>query len=55
MAYDKKRECLVKIFSPTNRKVYENYITNVICHKLGKLDIQPITQQYVKRIDGNMH
>lgn len=49
---DKKREYLIKTFSRTKRKDYENYIINGIWHKLNRTDIQPITQQYVKRSDG---
>ncbi|MBK5242616.1 AbaSI family restriction endonuclease [Clostridium sp.] len=52
MPYDKKREYLIKTLSRTKRKDYENYIINAIWHKLGRLDIQPVTQQYVKRTDG---
>lgn len=52
MPYDKKREYLIKTLSRTKRKDYENYIVNAIWHKLDRLDIQPVTQQYIKRIDG---
>lgn len=52
MIYDKKREYLIKTLSRTKKKDYENYIINAIWHKLGRLDIQPVTQQYVKRTDG---
>lgn len=52
MPYDKKREYLVRTLSRTKKKDYENYIINAIWHKLGRLDIQPVTQQYVKRTDG---
>lgn len=52
MPYNKKREYLVKTLSSTKRKDYENYIINAIWHKLDRLDIQPVTQQYVKRTDG---
>lgn len=43
---------MVKTLSRTKRKDYENYIINAIWHKIGRLDIQPVTQQYVKRTDG---
>lgn len=49
---DLKRDYLIKTFSRTKRKDYENYIINGIWHKLNRFDIQPITQQYVKRSDG---
>ncbi len=49
---DLKRDYLIKTFSRTKRKDYENYIINGIWHKLNRIDIQPITQQYVKRSDG---
>ena len=47
-----KRDYLVKTLSRTKRKDYENYVINAIWHKLNRLDIQPITQQYIKRSDG---
>ncbi len=43
-----KIEYLIKTFSRTKRKDYENYILNAIWHKIDYLDIRPITQQYVK-------
>ncbi|WP_143484623.1 AbaSI family restriction endonuclease [Halalkalibacillus sediminis] len=46
-----KRDYLIKTFSKTNKKDYENYILTAIWHKLGCLDIKPVTQQYVKRTD----
>ncbi|MFT8890113.1 MAG: AbaSI family restriction endonuclease [Ethanoligenens sp.] len=49
---DIKRDYLIKTFSRTKRKDYENYIVNAIWHRLNRLDIQPVTQQYVKRSDG---
>lgn len=49
---DKKLEYLVKTFSRTNKKDYENYILTGIWHMLNRLDIKPVTQQYVKLIDG---
>ena len=50
--YDRKREYLIKTLSRTKKKDYENYIVNAIWHKLNRLDIQPVTQQYIKRSDG---
>lgn len=52
---DPKRDYLIKTFSRTNRKDFENYILNSIWNKLNRLDIKPITQQYVKTVDGNYH
>lgn len=49
---DKKLEYLVKTFSRTNKKDYENYILTGIWHRLNILDIKPVIQQYVKLIDG---
>lgn len=49
---DIKRDYLIKTFSRTKRKDFENYIVNAIWHRLERLDIQPVTQQYVKRSDG---
>lgn len=52
LAYDAKREYLVRTFSRTKRKDYENYILNAIWHKLDRSDVQPVTQQFIKRSDG---
>jgi very-short-patch-repair endonuclease len=49
---DPKRDYLIKTLSRTKRKDYENYIINAIWHKLDRSDIQPVTQQYIKRSDG---
>jgi very-short-patch-repair endonuclease len=49
---DAKRDYIIKTLSRTNRKDYENYIVNAIWNRLARLDIQPVTQQYVKRSDG---
>jgi very-short-patch-repair endonuclease len=49
---DAKREYLIKTFSRTKKKDYENYILNAIWHKLDRSDIQPVTQQFIKRSDG---
>ncbi|MFF2499595.1 AbaSI family restriction endonuclease [Peribacillus sp. NPDC058075] len=47
-----KREYLVRTFSRTKRKDYENYILNRIWNRLNRLDLKPVTQQYIKRADG---
>ena len=36
-----------------NRKDYENYVVGAIYHKLNNINIQPVSQQYVKRSDNN--
>jgi len=48
---DWKRDYLMKTFRRINRKDIENYIVNAIWNRLDDLDIQPVTQQYVKRSD----
>lgn len=47
-----KRDYLIKTFSRTNRKDYENYVIGAIWHRLNNLEIKPVSQQYVKRKDG---
>lgn len=39
---------LAKTLSRTNRKDYENFVINAIWNKLGRDDIQPVSQQYVR-------
>jgi hypothetical protein len=48
-----KKEYLIKTLSRTNRKDYENYVVGAIYHKLNNINIQPVSQQYVKRSDNN--
>ena len=43
-----KVEYLIKTFSRTKRKDYENYILNAVWQKIDCLDLRPVTQQYVK-------
>ena len=50
---DPKRDYLVRTFSRTTGKKYENYILTAIWHKLDRSDIQPVTQQYIKRSHGH--
>lgn len=52
---DEKLRYLVKTFSRTTKKDYENYILSAIWHKLNRSDIQPVTQQYIKTSDGQYH
>lgn len=52
---DKKRDYLMKTFSRTNRKDYENYVLNSIWCKLNRLDVQPVTQQFVKTQNGQSY
>ncbi|MFC0300450.1 AbaSI family restriction endonuclease [Virgibacillus soli] len=47
-----KRDYLVKTFSRTKRKDYENYILTAIWHKLDNMNLKPVSQQYVKRPNG---
>lgn len=49
---DAKRDYLKRTLSRTKRKDYENYVVNAIWNRLDRIDIQPVTQQYVKRMDG---
>lgn len=48
-----KRDYLVKTFSRTKRKDYENYILTGIWHKLDNMNLKPVSQQYVKRQNGS--
>ncbi|WP_053071853.1 AbaSI family restriction endonuclease [Ornithinibacillus contaminans] len=48
-----KRDYLVKTFSRTKRKDYENYILTGIWHKLDNMNVKPVSQQYVKRKNGS--
>lgn len=50
-----KLEYLIKTFSRTKRKDYENYILNAIWQKMDCLDIRPVTQQYVKGNDNEYY
>lgn len=49
---DIKRDYLVRTFSRTKKKDYENYILNAIWQKLNRIDVQPVTQHYVRHDDG---
>ena len=44
---------IVKTLARTKRKDYENYVINRIWNKLDDLEIKPVSQQYVKRKNGN--
>ncbi|SFF64644.1 hypothetical protein SAMN05216353_10462 [Halobacillus alkaliphilus] len=44
-----KREYLVRTFSRTKKKDYENYILTALWHKVDNLNLKPVSQQYVKR------
>jgi len=48
---DKKR-ILVQQIARTNKKSYENYVVTRIVHGVDDLDVEFVTQQYVKRPDG---
>lgn len=47
-----KRDYLIKTFSRTKRKDFENYILTAIWHKLDNMNIKPVSQQYVRRKNG---
>ena len=52
---------LVRTFSRTNRKDYENYVLNAVWQGVviripGKVRfLQPVSQQYARRADGKFH
>jgi very-short-patch-repair endonuclease len=50
-----KVEYLIKTFSRTKRKDFENYILNAIWQKIDCVDIRPVTQQYVKGDDNKYY
>lgn len=50
-----KLEYLIKTFSRTKRKDYENYILNAVWQRMDCLDIRPVTQQYVKGNDNEYY
>ncbi|MGF3183317.1 AbaSI family restriction endonuclease [Facklamia sp. P12934] len=43
-----KKEYLVRTFSWTKRKDYENYILNAVWQQMNYPQLRPVTQQYVK-------
>lgn len=47
-----KLEYLVKTFSKTTRKDYENYCINRIWSLLNRTDIKPVTQSYIRFDNG---
>lgn len=47
-----KLQYIVKQFSKTNKKNYENYVVTRIWHLLNSLDYKVVTQQYVTREKG---
>ena len=44
---DAKRDYLIRTFSRTKRKDYENYVVNAVWNRLGMRDVKPVTQQPV--------
>lgn len=48
-----KTEYIIRTLARTKRKDYENYVINRLYTELNDLDIQPVSQQYVKRNDKN--
>lgn len=53
--WDAKTDYIVKTFSRTKRKDYENYVINVIWNRVDNKDLHPITQQYVYNSKDNQH
>lgn len=47
-----KTEYIIKTFARTTHKQFENYVVNAIWNRLGRFDLRPITQQYVKLNNG---
>ncbi|GFP75514.1 AbaSI family restriction endonuclease [Clostridium fungisolvens] len=47
-----KYEYILRQFSKTNKKNYENYVVTRIWHRLDSLDYKFVTQQYVLRANG---
>ena len=50
---DWKMKYLYRMFSHhTREKDMENYVVNAIWARLDDLNIKPVTQQYVRRLNG---
>jgi len=50
---DWKRDYLYHMFSHrTADKDKENYIINAVWQKIDSIDLQPVTQQYIRRPNG---
>lgn len=49
---DAKLEYLVRTFSRTKRKDFENYVVNAAWNQLADDTLQPVSQQYVRRNNG---
>lgn len=47
-----KKDYLARQLGRTHNKRYENYVITRIWHKLDRVDMKPITQQYVVRPEG---
>jgi hypothetical protein len=47
-----KKEYIARQLARTHNKRYENYVITRIWHKLDRLDVKIVTQQYVSRPDG---
>lgn len=48
-----KREYIARQLARTHNKKYENYVVTRIWHKLDRLDVKLVTQQYVSRSNGH--
>ena len=50
-----KLDYLVKTFSRTKRKDYENYVVNAVWNRLGDSELRPVSQQFVTGPDGERY
>jgi very-short-patch-repair endonuclease len=48
-----KKEYIARQLARTHNKKYENYVITRIWHKLDRLDVKLVTQQYVSRSNGH--
>ena len=55
MKEEEKLLYLVKTFSRTKRKDYENYVINAIWNRVNNFNLYPVSQQYVKKDDGTYY
>lgn len=53
--WDAKTDYIVKTFSRTKRKDYENYVINAIWNRIDNKELHPVTQQYVYNSKDNQH
>jgi len=53
--WDAKTDYIVKTFSRTKRKDYENYVINAIWNRIDNKELMPVTQQYIYNSIDNEH